>query len=78
MRPRIRSILGSSTIALALSLSASTVAAQAHAPADHGDGPFSTERAAELFRSSCSVCHTVPDTTFGTDRAWVEQVYDTA
>jgi len=33
---------------------------------------------AEIFRSQCASCHTVPDTRFATDRAWLEQVKDTA
>ncbi len=35
-------------------------------------------RAGKLFKQSCLMCHSVPDTRFETDRAWLSQVYDTA
>ena len=33
---------------------------------------------AQMFRTQCAACHTVPDTAFATDRAWLEQVKVTA
>ena len=43
--------------------------------AQHRDHPI---HPAQLFRSKCAECHTVPDTAFATDRAWLEQVKVTA
>ena len=34
--------------------------------------------AGELFRSSCTSCHLPPDPAHETDRAWLNQVKDTA
>ena len=34
--------------------------------------------AGELFASSCAACHLPPDPSFFVDRAWLEQVRDTA
>jgi len=42
------------------------------------DAAKATAHAGKLFRESCVNCHTVPDTRFETDRAWLSQVYDTA
>ena len=33
---------------------------------------------AQTFRQQCSSCHTVPDTEFATDRAWLDQVNRTS
>jgi len=33
---------------------------------------------AELFRSRCIGCHVPPDPRFAVERAWLEQVLDTA
>jgi mono/diheme cytochrome c family protein len=38
-------------------------------------GPSDT---AEFFRSTCSACHVPPDPRFAVERAWLEQVRDTA
>ncbi len=32
----------------------------------------------QMFQARCAVCHTVPDTAFATDRAWLKQVNSTA
>jgi mono/diheme cytochrome c family protein len=42
--------------------------APAHAPRD----------AAQLFQERCLTCHVPPDPRFAVDRAWLEQVRDTA
>lgn len=45
------------------------------------DGASPAERVtepAELFRTSCAVCHLAPDPEHATDRAWLTQVKDTA
>ncbi|MFT5154829.1 MAG: hypothetical protein ACI841_004837 [Planctomycetota bacterium] len=31
-----------------------------------------------MFKKSCVMCHTVPDPTQATDRAWITQLLDTA
>jgi mono/diheme cytochrome c family protein len=36
------------------------------------------QEAAELFSSSCASCHLPPDPEHATDRAWLNQVTDTA
>lgn len=46
------------------------VGAQDHAP--HGG------QVAELFRAACASCHVAPDPAIDTDRAWLQQVEDTA
>lgn len=49
--------------------------------ADQGqaqDGGQSGSRAAKVFQSRCASCHTVPDTRFETDKAWLGQVLETA
>lgn len=38
----------------------------------------SASDAAELFASRCASCHTVPDSRFESDRAWLDQVKRTA
>mgnify|MGYP003658738151 CR=1 FL=1 len=35
-------------------------------------------RPQQIFESRCASCHTVPDPSFATDRAWLKQVSDTA
>ena len=52
---------------------ASAAACQHHAPAEKG-----SERPDELFRSRCLACHVPPDPRFAVERAWLEQVLDTA
>jgi len=37
-----------------------------------------TETSDELFRSRCLACHVPPDPHFSVERAWLEQVLDTA
>ncbi len=34
--------------------------------------------AGRIFHAQCADCHVVPDTRFATDRAWLEQIKDTA
>lgn len=48
---------------------AGQLGAQEREPANHPG---------QMFRAQCAVCHTVPDTAFATDRAWLEQVKVTA
>jgi len=38
----------------------------------------SLAQARELFTSTCNACHVPPDPAFAVDRAWLEQVRDTA
>jgi len=40
--------------------------------------PEAIAEAAQLFRSSCATCHLPPDPARETDRAWLDQVRDTA
>jgi len=70
MRPTAFLILG-------LVLLGAPTGAQGHHAAPDRD-TFTLEDAGRLFKGSCSQCHTVPDTAFETDRAWLEQVRDTA
>lgn len=42
---------------------------------EHGQIHGKTE---EAFRNGCVDCHTVPDTKFETDRAWLNRIKDTA
>jgi mono/diheme cytochrome c family protein len=48
--------------------------------ADEDDPPKAADIAAagKLFRSSCTSCHLPPDPAHETDRAWLNQVKDTA
>ncbi len=53
----------------------------ASSPASHGDDTPTTReinKAGALFRSSCVSCHLPPDPERATDRAWLNQVTDTA
>ena len=43
----------------------------------HGDEP-TPKLAGEIFAQRCSTCHVAPDLAFATDRAWVDQVQETA
>ncbi len=45
---------------------------------DDGATPEEIAEAGELFRSSCASCHLPPDPDHVTDRAWLNQVTDTA
>lgn len=49
-------------------------------PASQDDRPKAAEVAAagELFKSSCMACHLPPDPELPRDRAWLNQVKDTA
>ncbi|HTF88996.1 MAG TPA: hypothetical protein VK843_11345 [Planctomycetota bacterium] len=40
--------------------------------------PMSARAASELFLERCVACHVAPDLAYATDRAWVEQVRETA
>ena len=44
----------------------------------HQDQPSAAEDPATLFASSCASCHLPPDPEHETDRAWLNQVRDTA
>ena len=35
-------------------------------------------KSARLFENRCASCHTVPDVRFETDKAWLDQVLETA
>lgn len=59
-------------LALVLTL-ASAAIPQHHAPT--GSAP---SEPAALFRSRCLACHVPPDPRFAVERAWLEQVLDTA
>ena len=53
----------------------------ASSPAQHEDDSATAkeiEKAGALFRSSCASCHLPPDPDHATDRAWLDQVTDTA
>lgn len=47
---------------------------------DKDDNPKAADIAAagKLFKSSCAMCHLPPDPKHPTDRAWLNQVKDTA
>lgn len=48
---------------------------------DNGDDPpkaSDVAAAGKLFKSSCAMCHLPPDPEHPTDRAWLNQVKDTA
>ena len=57
-----------------------TPALLASTEATHEDVPTAKEvaDAGALFRSSCAACHLPPDPDHVTDRAWLDQVTDTA
>lgn len=38
----------------------------------------SPDRAAQMFGKRCASCHTVPDATVKTDKAWLGQILETA
>ena len=50
-------------------------AALAQDAPDHGRD---VAGAAKLFKKSCAACHLPPDPAFEMDRAWLNQVFDTA
>ena len=59
-----------------------SAAAHAQRP-QHGQPPGAKMaqeegRAGVLFRENCLACHQAPDLKFPTDRAWLNQVKDTA
>lgn len=70
------SVACGATLAIAFLLSG----AFATALDDKDDGPKAADIAAagELFKSSCAMCHLPPDPKHPTDRAWLNQVKDTA
>ncbi len=39
---------------------------------------WTRDRVATLYNGACEPCHTNPDTRFETDRAWLEQLRQTA
>ncbi len=51
------------------------VAGAQHGGAQEGKLPEAPD---ELFRSRCVDCHVPPDPRFAVERAWLEQVLDTA
>jgi mono/diheme cytochrome c family protein len=65
-------LLAAATCAAVL---AGALPARAQAPAAGDAAPAD---AGELFQSRCAACHVAPDQRFETDRAWIEQVRDTA
>lgn len=70
------------SIACGASLTIAFLLSSAFATAsdDKDDGPKDADIAAagELFKSSCAMCHLPPDPEHPTDRAWLNQVKDTA
>ena len=70
------SVACGATLAIAFLLSS----ASAIAPDDKDDGPKAADigAAGELFKGSCAMCHLPPDPKHPTDRAWLNQVKDTA
>jgi hypothetical protein len=46
-------------------------------PQEHGRAAEAADPL-ELFRSSCLTCHAPPDPRFAVERAWLQQVQDTA
>ncbi len=66
-------------LALALALSAAPeVAADEGAPNEAAAAKADTAAAREAWRTSCQRCHTVPDATFETDRAFLAQITETS
>ena len=63
------------------SLFAITLCASFWAPMQEDDAAQEkdpVEHAGKMFVDMCIACHAKPDLQFPTDRAWLNQVYDTA
>lgn len=60
------------TMAMVLGSSAAQAQSQGHA------APAAIKEMSKLFESQCSSCHLPPDPALPTDRAWLNQIKDTA
>jgi mono/diheme cytochrome c family protein len=70
-----RAPAGLAAVALAL------VTAGFRAPQHAQDGKrdaVTPKEAGELFAARCAACHVAPDVAFATDRAWLDQIEETA
>ena len=47
-------------------------------PPKHHDAAVTEKAAAEIFSQRCSTCHVPADLAYATDRAWVDQIKETA
>lgn len=47
-------------------------------PQQGDESAMTAKRAGEIFEQRCSTCHVAPDLAYATDRAWVEQIRETA
>ena len=63
---------------LALLLAAGSLALPAQALQGSIRNADQAQHASKLFNTSCIACHVPPDPEFATDRAWLNQVTDTA
>jgi hypothetical protein len=54
-------------------MAAGTVPAQ-----QSGSKPAAKTDVGSLFRDRCVTCHSIPDTSIATDRAWLDQIHRTA
>ena len=65
--------------ALLLFLPGATLAATAALPSATGDDEeWTPAEIRKTFVESCRSCHVPPDTSFATDRAWVDQIERTS
>lgn len=64
-------IFGTASLALSVALPSQEPSASDYTPAE-------LVSAGKLFQKSCTFCHVVPDPAHPTDRAWLNQVSDTA
>lgn len=44
----------------------------------HHEAAMTAKEAGEIFAARCSTCHVAPDQAYATDRAWTEEVNETA
>ena len=69
---------GQTASALLLATGGALLVPSLAAPQGHHQGAPPAKDPATLFAASCSSCHLPPDPDHETDRAWLNQVRDTA
>ena len=72
-----RAAIASGALAIALATALPSVQAK-QAQDDSKNTPQELARAGKVFQESCTFCHLAPDPSHPTDRAWLNQVSDTA
>ena len=75
-RLSLRSLFARCGSALALTGLLLASSAPIHSQGHDSENP--RERVAKLFANACSNCHLPPDPDLPTDRAWLNQIKDTA